>query len=287
MIRREGGILSVLFAIPLLFLSAGTGDSQANLLLNPGFEDWAGGEPDHWTMDDSIAVAQDGDTVHGGSYSARVTLLTQNQNLADFWADTVTVSSGSEYSLLFWVLDNDASGRTRPFIWWYRNDGSHIANHWGGTYSSDTTAWQQLVATDSAPAEAGKAVVGLRFYDIPPNWTGEAIFWVDDAFFGEGVGVDESRGGSKEPLPFTLKLSPNPVWSTVLVSFTLRDPSRVSLTLHDVMGRRVGTVWQGGLEAGRNSFCWNPSRVGIPSGPYFLRLMTARESRVEKMLILR
>lgn len=286
MIGRESGILLVLLTIPLLFLSAGMGDSQTNLLLNPGFEDWTGGEPDHWTKGDSIAVAQHGDTVHGGSHSVRVTLLTQTQDLADLRADTVTVSSGAEYTLLFWVWDNDSSGRTRSFIRWYRSDGSHISNDWGGTYSSDTTAWQQLVATDSAPAEAGKAVVGLRFYDRPP-WTGEAVFWVDDAFFGEGVGVDESKVAGEESLPLALKLSPNPVWSTVLVSFTLPDPSCVSLTLHDVMGRRVGTLWQGGLEAGQNSLCWNPSRVGIASGPYFLRLMTARESRVEKMLILR
>lgn len=149
-------------------------------LPNGGFESWTGGLPDYWTPDDSIIVEQASDTIHGGSYSAKVTLITQNQSLADFIHDTTAVTENTLYTLDAWIYDNDDAGRGRLLIRWFDATMGYISTSYAGSYSSDIDDWQELTFQATSPAGAAYAKPGMRFYDVSSNWDGDAVFHVDD-----------------------------------------------------------------------------------------------------------
>lgn len=155
-----------------------------NLLPNPGFESWTGGLPDGWfygSNDDSILVFQEDVIVHGGNFSVKESLFTQNQDRADFQCDTFVVQPNVEYTFSIWVYDNDVAGRLRPAIGWHA--AGNWTNSYGDTYSANSTNWQELPVTALAPAGADSAFVFVRAYDSLAAWDGDAIFYFDDASF--------------------------------------------------------------------------------------------------------
>lgn len=86
------------------------------------------------------------------------------------------------------------------------------------------------------------------------------------------------------PLPVAVGLSlappsPNPARAAVAVGFTLDAPGRVSLTVHDALGREVARLADGAWPAGAHALRWDAE--GHPAGAYALRLMSggAMQSR--------
>ncbi len=146
-----------------------------NLIQNPEFEQWTGNSPNFWNIDDSITVSEDNTTIHGGTSSANITLLTKNQLLANFYSDMIPVHSGIEYTFSTWIFDNDSAAKGRMVIWWKG------ASTYYGNYSTDTTEWQKITTTQVCPTGTDSVSLGLRFYDISEQWDGDAVFWIDDA----------------------------------------------------------------------------------------------------------
>jgi hypothetical protein len=67
---------------------------------------------------------------------------------------------------------------------------------------------------------------------------------------------------------------PNPTSGATRLDFAVPHDSRVSLGLYDMQGRRVATLVEGSLRAGRHQAVWN-GKTGdhsAPTGIYFLRL---------------
>lgn len=151
-----------------------------NMLQNPGFESWSGGMPDYWFKDDSIAIFQEDVIIHGGNFSAKDSLFTQTQEEADFWQGTYGIQPSTYYTCSFWILDNDPAGRVRAGFWWFPSGSS-----WPNQYSVDSASWQEwYVDTLLSPANSESVTVFLRAYDVSANWDGDAIFYIDDVFFG-------------------------------------------------------------------------------------------------------
>ncbi len=192
-----------------------------NLLQNPGFESWTGGTPDNWSNDNGITVEQCdvADSVHGGSYSARITLTTQSQGNADFYSDEVPVTAGTQYVVSFWIYDNDPAGKGRLVVWWYDSNHSSLSNTYTNLYSSDSPDWQQLIDTLTAPDNAAYAKLVIRFYDVASNWDGDALFHVDDAAF-------EGPSGNQPPSISNVQQSPTSPTSSddVTVTADITDP---------------------------------------------------------------
>ena len=158
--------------------------AQTNLLQNPGFENWTGGNPDNWSHDNGITVEQCSvaDSVHSGTYSARVTLTTQTQSNADFYSDEVSVNAGTQYEVSFWIFDDDPAGKARLVVMWYDSNHNDLSTDYT-IYSGDSNEWQHIIDTLTAPTNAAYARLDIRFYDVSSNWNGEALFYVDDASF--------------------------------------------------------------------------------------------------------
>lgn len=147
-----------------------------NLIENPGFENWTGGQPDSWTTSGgAITLSQNNDNVQEGSSSCQVVFTSQdNQNLL---SNTFSVDAGDPIILSVYIFDNDAAGRARISCLY---EG---ADNYYGTYSEDMDEWQMLSYEGVVPDGATSATFQVRFYDVPSGWDGDAEILVDAASF--------------------------------------------------------------------------------------------------------
>ena len=109
------------------------------------------------------------------------------------------------------------------------------------------------------------STTGVESFDIRLDMqTGETIV----------VGVEDevpTAGGFRiDPI------YPNPVSTTASIPVIMARAEAVSLTVYDILGRRVVTLVNGVLPAGRHEVAWTPS--GIPAGMYALVLVAGQTS---------
>jgi hypothetical protein len=95
---------------------------------------------------------------------------------------------------------------------------------------------------------------------------------------------------ASDPFPdLGLSVEPNPVHGTSILRFELTRDEAVSLTLFDVSGRLVRTIWNGPLPPASYALRWNGTGdAGDPvgAGQYFVRLATehyVKSSRLTKL----
>lgn len=224
---RKGttGLLSVLFlaSICLVVASQGAvateaaalnGRSIGNVLLNPGFEDWAAGPegpPDSWLLSVSanLTATQETTLVDSGVSSCNLTWTTTET----VWLSQIAVvTPGTQYDLRVRYYDNDLTGRIRLWVRWEDEIGTLISTNDGG-YSTDLGEWQllELVAI-MAPANATRCNFQIRVYDVSP-WDGEATVYIDSAEIMEGITPPTPTMGppTETPIPTT----PTPMGSVV------------------------------------------------------------------------
>jgi hypothetical protein len=247
--------------ILLFFFIIVLGTSQ-NLLQNPGFEAWSGGMPDYWQKDDSIAILQEDVTVYGGAVSARESLFTQEQTEADFF-QSIPVQPNTQYSYTIWVYDNDDAGRVRQAIYWVPT-----GSDWSGYYSEDSAGWQLLELTVTSPSNAESADVLIRAYDVAANWDGDAVFYIDDAYFGPAVGSNEGTVSSTNFL-----LVRNPVTAGISCTSVIEDRILYPITVYNVMGRMIKTIPT------------PKTKLNLPAGTYVLKLNSSDNDCVKIIIV--
>jgi hypothetical protein len=148
-----------------------------------------------------------------------------------------------------------------------------------GTWTKHT------VITSAAPA--GTAFVRPYVLFISPNSEGGAA-WVDDAYFGAVV----PTGAGDAPPPLALQLRPNvpnPFGQSTRIDFDLPRTDNLDVSVYDVGGRRVATLFSGRREAGAHSVSWNGRATNgkqAPSGVYWCVFRTTAERRSIRMVVL-
>jgi flagellar hook assembly protein FlgD len=83
---------------------------------------------------------------------------------------------------------------------------------------------------------------------------------------------------------------PNPLNASTRITFVLSEAGDVTLTVYDVMGRKVRTLIQEPMEPGPHHVIWdarNDNGGELASGVYFCRLETARSQASRKMVLLK
>ena len=100
---------------------------------------------------------------------------------------------------------------------------------------------------------------------------------------GEGTEQEEAAGLRPN--------CPNPFNPATTVSYVLQYPTPVTLTVHDVSGRVVATLADAqDAGAGVHSILWrgqSDDGALLPSGVYFLRLVTEQFEQTRKMVLLK
>ena len=97
------------------------------------------------------------------------------------------------------------------------------------------------------------------------------------------TGIEEI---SRIPTGFTLASNyPNPFNASTTISYTLPQPSQVTLDIYDILGRKVQALRQGHQSAGDHSIIFLDK--DMPSGIYFYKLTAGEYSQTRKMTLLK
>lgn len=76
---------------------------------------------------------------------------------------------------------------------------------------------------------------------------------------------------------------PNPFNPKTQIDFDISKQSTVKLSVYDILGSEVETLFLGSLNPGKYSVDWNPK--GLPSGIYFYRLQTKEFTDTKKLIL--
>lgn len=113
----------------------------------------------------------------------------------------------------------------------------------------------------------------------------------DEAYPSAGVTyVAELLPIETEPLPApparpALSVWPHPIVSTSTIEVILSRPRHVRLTLYDLLGRHVNTIYEGALPAGTKTIPIDAR--SLPAGMYLLRLQGENEQLTRRIVVAR
>ncbi|MBS3768156.1 MAG: T9SS type A sorting domain-containing protein [Candidatus Cloacimonetes bacterium] len=112
--------------------------------------------------------------------------------------------------------------------------------------------------------------------------------YVDNVYFSSiSTSVDEEVEFSN----YTLENNyPNPFKPQTTISFSLVQPSKVSIEIYNLKGQLVKTLADGEFGAARHSFVWNGtdnSGKRVSDGVYFYKMQTPKFSSTKKMILLK
>lgn len=80
--------------------------------------------------------------------------------------------------------------------------------------------------------------------------------------------------------------APNPVQAGATLSFAVKTPVETTLSLHNVLGQRVATLYRGTPKAATSKTV-HLSATDLSSGVYFLRLRAGEHTRTERVTVVR
>jgi hypothetical protein len=179
-------------------------------------------------------------------------------------------------------VDNIAPGVPQGFLASAQRSGNQLS--WTAELPEDFQYFRLYRSTDPGftpgPATLLRSTIDSHWLDPAGGAFTYKLTSVDaNGNESEAAVASTTLGVSGRPLATTLSFStlgPNPFRSTLALSFDVpRDRIDVTLTVHDLAGRRVRTLARGSYAAGRNSVTWDGrADDGRPlhAGVYLLRL---------------
>jgi hypothetical protein len=172
----------------------------------------------------------------------------------------------------------------------YRDSGGASlggANVIIGDNSSPLGTWTRYELTATAPAGTD-SVDALIIFTQGPFLENGKIF-VDDVALAKSAasGIGDSPRASGVELYQNV---PNPFNPNTRISFDLEQRENVTISVYDVKGRLVNTVFEGTLEAGPHFVSWDGTDANgtrVSSGVYLYVLRTSTEVFARRMVLLK
>lgn len=125
--------------------------------------------------------------------------------------------------------------------------------------------------------------------EIAIYWNTPLIFV--SAYFNKGHGSTSVISGAKIIRSFRLLQNyPNPFNAHTVIEFLPNRAETAELTVYDLLGKKVRTLFKGMAKPGLNKFIWtgqNNFNRPAGSGIYFYRLKIGGEQKTRKMVLLR
>lgn len=97
------------------------------------------------------------------------------------------------------------------------------------------------------------------------------------------TGMDKQKN---IPMAFSLKANyPNPFNPITTIPFTLNRAGKVTITLHNILGKKIAVLLDKYLTAGQHKVPFNGARLA--SGVYVYKLQSGRQVQLRKMLLVK
>ncbi len=139
--------------------------------------------------------------------------------------------------------------------------------------------WEHHIQVGFSPHAPGLDLGELRV-DIPYYNQSFTI-----ALEGTGITTAVEDPFIPHPSSFGLSAFPNPFNAATRISYSLPQRSFIELAVFDLTGRRIRTLVQGDRDAGVHHVSFNAA--DLPSGLYFVRLLTAERVLTQKLLLVK
>ncbi len=84
--------------------------------------------------------------------------------------------------------------------------------------------------------------------------------------------------------------SPNPFYSSTVISYNLPEEKDITLEIYNIKGQRIKTLYKGNSTAGEHNVTWNgtdENNKKVSTGIYFYKLITPEKILSKKMLLMR
>ena len=127
--------------------------------------------------------------------------------------------------------------------------------------------------------------VRIRFHFGSDTGTNNAGWYIDDMklyYITESLSVVE---GDTQPDRLYLSCYPSPFNERTNIRFYLPEEDKITLSIYNIKGETVKTVFSGKAEPGEHIFHWDAHN--LPSGIYFVRMNGKRYSTSAKIILLR
>ncbi|MDG5767151.1 T9SS type A sorting domain-containing protein [Balneolales bacterium ANBcel1] len=162
------------------------------------------------------------------------------------------------------------------------------------TQNGDDLEYAVVAITEQSHVDFSGVIEGVTadrvnfFNDGRPNWgegnPGQGSLFVNSLRIagGEPTSVDQ------EPLARSFELEqnyPNPFNPATTISYRLDDASHISLSVYDVLGRKVQLLDEGVRSAGRHSVQFDAAELN--SGIYLYRLETTAGAVTKTMMLVK
>ncbi len=107
----------------------------------------------------------------------------------------------------------------------------------------------------------------------------------------ESEGLTAGDEGPALPAVFALGQNyPNPFNPTTTISFTLPESGKIKLTIYNMMGKRIKTLYHGQATAGRHQVVWNAKNeqgVKVASGVYIYKLEANNFQAMKRLILMK
>ena len=133
------------------------------------------------------------------------------------------------------------------------------------------------------------------------TWTGD-LYWSDDNINYHRYGNANSHSGTSAAFPahkdgvvvaaesnfdFSINAFPNPVSENVTLNYSLSDDvSNLNISVYNVMGQKVSTIFNGAQDAGNNILNWNIDEQ-LSNGIYIIKLTDGVNSTSIKLSVVK
>ncbi len=149
-----------------------------------------------------------------------------------------------------------------------------------GLSTTAATYGNSLVA---AVASSNTYLIGIPFETIHTKVNRDAVMTNILNSLGIATSIEQFVE-NVQPTTYSLEQNfPNPFNPITIIRFTLGNNESASLTIFDVLGKKITTILNEELSAGSHNVIWNAS--GSPSGVYFYRLQTKNFSETKKLIL--
>ncbi|HYV90505.1 MAG TPA: T9SS type A sorting domain-containing protein [Chitinophagales bacterium] len=257
---------------------------------NASFEDWTGGNPDHWfsgNYPQSIFVTEV-NTAHAGSSAARNDVITYGPYsisspllLGDYGQGT-TVSS-APYAIHGWYIFNSVGGDYfQGFAVVLDNTGygtgAGVSNPLGST-SVYTEFSINMYYSSGIPNGDSLLMIFTISNDTSSSDHFGSYFILDDLSYGFPTSIDDASSQATA----LESICPNPSSDDAQIVYNIKSPGNTALNIYDATGRLVKSLVNQVQSQGRYKAIADVS--DLPSGTYICKLSCNERTDVQKLIV--
>lgn len=203
----------------------------------------------------------------------------ENDGAQEFTQHTIASGFNRPHSVRTADFDDDgdidvlgAAINSDEIAWWENTGGDPI--QWSKHTISDNFDGATGIDTKDVDLDGDIDVLGAAQY-------GNKITWWENL---GTTGIDENSNSAPENL-LIFDNYPNPFNASTTISYSLPEQSEVAIHIHNILGQKVATIYDGMQEPGDHTITWDAA--AFPSGVYFARLGAGEHSENIKMVLLR